>query len=180
MDAINNSPLGIKQNIHLIKNVVMPIDLIPVRIVAMAFVTECVGLLLLLVLLLVTDRLSPMVVMLPLMLAIQMLMLLGMALFLSVLGVIVPDLGQVVGLVMLLLMFISPIAFQPDMVPSHLRVVLLLNPFSHMLSAFRGVLLGSEGVPWQEIGVFLGVSLGFASAGGWVFGRLKGVIVDYE
>ncbi|TAN56409.1 MAG: O-antigen export system permease [Magnetospirillum sp.] len=180
VEAVNGSSLCIKQNIHLVKNVVMPIDLIPVRVVAVALVTQCIGLALVIVLYLAFGYLSPAVIGLPVVLALQAVMLVGVAWLLAALGVLIPDLGQVVNLVMLFLMFISPIAFRPEMVPPQLAAVLAFNPFHYMLSAFRSVLLAEGGVVWSELGVFALLAFGSACLGAVVFGRLKGVIIDYE
>lgn len=180
MEAVTVSAVSIKQNMHLVKNVILPIDLVPVRVVMMALVSEIVGLAMTFALLGLDHGLDwHMLWVIPAVL-VQMVFLLGLAWLFAALGVILPDLGTALGLVMLFVLFVSPIAFKPDMVPERLRVILAVNPAHYMLETFRAALLPSYPFHPAHIAAFVALALGSFFLGAGFFRRFKGYILDYE
>lgn len=181
MEVASSGAMALKQNMHLIKNVIMPVDLIPVRTVLVAMATQCVGLVVLLVISGLGDALDwKALFMLPLALAIQFVFLLGLALIFAPLGVLIPDINHVIGTFLLFLLFISPIAFDQTMVPDALRLVTQLNPASYMIETFRMSLLAYEPIYWETIGVFALIAAAALLAGAALMQRFKAVVVDYE
>lgn len=179
-EVASTSAVSIKTNIHLIKNVVMPIDLLPIRVVGVALVTQCVGLAVLIAMAAINGTLSAGVLLLPLVILIQAMFLIGVAWFLAPLGVIFPDVGHTIGIIMLFLLFVSPIAFRLDLVPPHLIAIVTLNPVHYMLEMFRAALLTNHPVNPLNLIVMLVMSLGTFELGGRFFRRFKSVVVDYE
>src|SRR4051812_43279901 len=113
MEALTTGALSIKQNIHLVKNVMLPIELIPVRsvIVGMASQFVSIGLVLLLV---AGDRsLTWHVALLPVVVVLQVMWLAGLTWILSSITVALPDITYFVNLFVFLLMFLSPIGYKP-------------------------------------------------------------------
>jgi lipopolysaccharide transport system permease protein len=180
MEALGAGAVSIKQNIHLVRNVIVPIDLIPMRLVLMAMATELVGLAVVIVLLALDGRLSPGIVALPLILLLQLAFLLGLVYLVASFGVVLPDLGHAIGLVMIFLMFISPIGFKVDMLPPSAQPFIWANPVTYMLEAFRSCLIADYGPDWRAIGIFAAMAILVLFAGTAFFRRFKGVIVDYE
>lgn len=175
------SALSLKQNMHLIKNVIMPIDLIPVRTVLVAMTTQFVGLAMLIAAAAIDGTLSAKAfVLLPLALVIQFVFLLGFALVFAPLGVLVPDINHALNTFMLLLMFISPIAFDSTMVPEPLRLVTQLNPANYMIDTFRMAVLDHHLVDWPTIGIYAAIAAVMLVIGSVLMQRFKSVVVDYE
>jgi lipopolysaccharide transport system permease protein len=105
-------------------------------------VGQAIGLLLLLVLLAATDHVSIHWLFLPVALTAQVLLSLGLGWMLAVLNVFVRDLGQAVSHLLLVLMFISPIAYTREFLgQSRLRLVLDLNPLSYLINLYRDPLV---------------------------------------
>jgi lipopolysaccharide transport system permease protein len=124
--------------------------------------------------------LSAHVIWLPVAVALQLAFVLGLVLVISALGVMLPDLGYGLNLVMIFLMFVSPIGFKPDALPASAQPLVWLNPIHYMLETFRSSLIAGHGPNWPAIIVFAllaGVSL---VGGAGFFRRFKGIIVDYE
>lgn len=179
MDVANSSCQSIKANIHLAKNVIMPIELIPVRTVMVALIAEISGLAILILLFLLTGKLPVTVFALPIIFMLQVIFLIGVAWFFSAIGAIIPDITYVTNLFILFMLFVSPIGFQPDMVPSTLKVIVILNPFYYMLDSFRWSLL--EGPLFNvNLIIFALIAFGTLALGAWVFYGLKDVITDNE
>ncbi|MFM9941395.1 MAG: ABC transporter permease [Hyphomicrobiaceae bacterium] len=180
MESTTAGAVAIRQNMHLVRNVIVPVELVPVRTVLMALAAEMVGLGVIMALLLVDGTLSWHVVWLPVVIALQLAMVLGLVLMLAALGVLLPDLGYAINLVMIFLMFISPIGFRPETLPAAAQPLVWLNPVHYMLESFRSSLMAGYGPRWWEVGVFAVLSLLTLLAGASFFQRFKGIIVDYE
>lgn len=180
-ETMNAGTVALKQNMHLIKNVVMPIDLIPLRVVMVALITQLFGLVAVLILAAIQGELALKVLwMLPLAMGLQLVFLAGLALFFSALGVLIPDLAHIIGTLLLLLMFVSPVAFNAGMIPPGLEAVTLANPIAYMIEVFRSALMASNEIRPHMIQAFAGIAFVTFWAGAAFFRRFKTAIVDYE
>ena len=139
IDAITLGSVSIKQNIHLVKNVMLPIELVPVRAVLVASATQAVGLAVVILLSALNGSLTLHVLWLPIVWALQILMLFGVVWILSSIAVGLPDISYFINLFLFLLMWVSPIGFTVDMVPANLAAVLYLNPVFYLLEVYRDV-----------------------------------------
>lgn len=179
-EAIQAGTQSIKQNIHLVKNVMLPIEIVPVRAVAAALVAQVVSLILVACLSAGNGSLSPALVALPLAFVLQFIFLLGIVFVLSAVALVMQDVSYFVNLALMLLMFLSPIGFRADMVPKKLQLVLWLNPVTYLCEAYRFVLLSDYKSSPIMLAVFVGISMGAFVLGATFFQRFKGVLVDYE
>jgi ABC-type polysaccharide/polyol phosphate export permease len=146
----------------------------------MAMFNQLVSLALLIALLLVTGRLGPGVLGLPLVVVLQTGLLVGVVMVLAPLALVLPDIGYFVNLFTVLLLFVSPIGFRAEMVPSHWRFVVTLNPVTYLIEAYRAVLLGNRPASPVSILVFAALCLTAFSLGSAFFQRFKDVLVDFE
>lgn len=180
MEALTSGCLSIKQNMHLIRNVMLPIELIPVRSVLVSVAGQLISLGILLMLILWQGALSVNVVVLPVIIVLQVLWLIGLLWILAPLTVALPDVSYFVGLAVLFLLFISPIGFKPDMVPPQWAWVVALNPVSYLADAFRGTLLSFQAPQVSTFLIYAVMCLGTFLVGGSFFTRFKNVLTDYE
>ena len=180
MEAMTAGTAAVKQNMHLVRNVIVPIDLIPVRIVLLVTATELVGLGVVVLLLAVDGTLSPWAITLPLVLTLQLAFILGLVCSVAALGVLLPDLGYAINLIMIFLMFISPIGFKVEALHGAAQGLVWLNPVHYMLEIFRSALISGHGPHWGAIVAFTLLAAASLALGAAVFRRFKGVIVDYE
>ncbi|MGY4329390.1 ABC-type polysaccharide/polyol phosphate export permease [Bradyrhizobium sp. LB7.2] len=79
-----------------------------------------------------------------------------------------------------LLMFVSPIAFQIEMVPRLVRFIVDYNPATYLVEAYRGVLIPAYHPSPLRLAIFVALSLVFFIAGCRMIRRFKSTIVDYE
>jgi lipopolysaccharide transport system permease protein len=80
----------------------------------------------------------------------------------------------------MLLMFISPVGYSIDMVPTRVRFLVYLNPLTYLIEAFRFAILGVRDVPLWIDGAFIAGCLVFAALAGTFFRRLSPIFADYE
>lgn len=69
---------------------------------------------------------------------------LGLGLILGVLNVFIRDLGQVMGIVLQLLFWFTPIVYPVNILPQSLQVWVNLNPLYHLVNAYHQVLAFHE------------------------------------
>ena len=180
MEALTTGALSIKQNIHLVKNVMLPIELIPVRAVIVGMASQFVSIGLVLVLLIADRSLSWNVVLLPIVVVLQVMWLAGLTWILSSVTVALPDITYFVNLFVFLLMFLSPIGYKPEMVPQGFGWILYLNPIYYMTEMYRGTML-SGASPTVPIAVaYVVMCVTTFALGSAFFERFRGVLTDYE
>jgi lipopolysaccharide transport system permease protein len=180
IEAITLGAVSIKQNIHLVKNVMLPIELVPVRAVLVATATQAVGLLVVILLSALNRSLTLHVLWLPAVWALQILMLFGLTWIIATIAVALPDISYFINLFLFLLMFVSPIAFTANMVPARLAAVLYLNPVYYLLEVYRDSLLFGRLPPWHIAAVYTGLSIVTFALGSAFFRAFRGVLLDYE
>ncbi len=180
IEAATSGCVVLRQNLHLVKNVMLPMELLPVRAVTVSLVSQTVSLGVLLLLLLFHGDAGWHWLALPVVLVLQVMLLLGLVWILSVVSFVLPDVAPLVNLGVFFLMFVSPIGFRPDMVPDVLRPVLHLNPIYYLTEAFRSALLYRGPPDPRVMGGFAALSIVVFFAGAAFFREFKDVLVDYE
>jgi lipopolysaccharide transport system permease protein len=87
---------------------------------------------------------TPYVLFLPVVLALQFLFTLGLGYLIAVANVVARDSQQVLTLALMLLFYLTPIFYDADSVPLEFRWILLANPLALLMDAHRAVLLRGE------------------------------------
>ena len=164
---------------NLIKSHVFPMELFPVSAVCAGLIGQLCGTLLLLVLLGLRGMLGPNLAVLPFLLILQALFTVGLVWFLSCVNIIYRDTSQVVVLMMVLLMFISPIAYTQEMAPAGLKLLVELNPISYLIEGYRNALLYNQFPNVRGLVIFGGLTLLVLLAGYRYFMHLRRVLPDY-
>jgi len=180
MEAVSSGCMSVKQNIHLVKNVIMPIDLIPPRAVLASMVSQAVSMVILVGLTLANGSGSPHLLLLPVVFALQILFLCGLVWILASLAVVLPDTSHFVGLFLLLLLFVSPIGFDTSMVPEQLRAVIYANPLHYMIDAYRSIILHGRLPEPFSMAIYVAICLATFWTGATFFNKFKAILVDYE
>jgi lipopolysaccharide transport system permease protein len=164
----------ISANANLVKQVVFPIEILPVKTVLASSISHGICLLLLTGYLLTVYRTLPWTyLLLPILVSAQILAMIGVAYILSALGAYFRDLKEFVQVFLVAGIYAAPIFYLPEMVPSILKPILFLNPFSHMVWCYQDALyFGSFRHPCSW-GIFFLVS-GLCFYGGYrIFRKLK-------
>lgn len=103
---------------------------------------------------------------LPVLLAVQYLLIVGLAYPLASLNVVFRDTQHIVGVLLQLMMFVTPVFYSLRMVPDSLRGWFFLNPMVGMVESWRAVLIHNQ---WPDLRL-LG-ALAMAGTGLWFLGR---------
>jgi lipopolysaccharide transport system permease protein len=179
MEALTTGGQSIRQNIHLVKNVMLPIELVPVRAVLVGMASQFVGTGFVVILVAISGSLSPHILWLPVVVALQMMWLVGLTWILSSVTVALPDVTYFVNLFVTLLMFVSPIGFRPDDLHGF-RWVVLLNPIYYLTEMYRDSMVYGRLPSPAVLSIYVTMCLLTFALGGAFFERFKGALVDYE
>jgi lipopolysaccharide transport system permease protein len=145
-------------NANLVKQVIFPIEVLPVKTVLASLVTEVVFLALLAIYTLVTSHFIPWTyIFIPLLVLFQIFAMIGVGYLFSSVGVYFRDLREFVQIFLTVAFFILPILYLPESIPAVLRPLLYLNPFSYMIWSYQDALYyGSIIHPWAWVVFGLG------------------------
>ena len=177
-EALTAGVSAVTGNKGLIRNTLFPVELIPVKVVLTASLSLCSSMLLLIAFLWSQGNLHLAQLLIPYVMMLQIAFSIGLAWFLSALCVFLPDIAHVIGIVVLILMIVSPIAYVRSMVPANLRPFLLPNPLYYLINLYRDA--GFFGVvDWEMLAIFTAITI-VVFAGGWrFFNRVKVLFSDH-
>lgn len=115
----------------------------------------------------------------PLLVAIQLAFTLGLTLALSVLVVYVRDLRQLIGGILQLGLFLTPVAWPASEIPDQWRpVYAAVNPMVAVIDGYRRTVLEGQPPDWGLVGPASITALVVLVAGYVLFRRLEGGIAD--
>lgn len=132
---------AITANRGLVKQFTFPLEVLPAREVLAALVTWVVGVTATLLYVMLSQRVVMATwVLLPVVLAVQLLAMTGAAFLLSASAVFFRDLKDFVALFALVAMFLMPIFYLPGWVPEAFVPLLWINPFTYMIWMYQDVI----------------------------------------
>lgn len=137
-------------NSGLVKQIVFPIEVLPVRGALAAMLPLLISFLLVTTYCLVRYGLLPWTwLLLPVLVSLQLVAMVGVSLMLSAVGVFLRDIGEVIQVFGMVGVFLMPAFFPPDRVPPIFRPILYANPFSYMVWCYQDVCyFGRIEHPW--------------------------------
>lgn len=148
-EVINQAPSLILNNVNYVKKVIFPLEILPVVALGAALFHMCVSLIVWLIFFLVFFTLpSWTVLQLPLVLIPLVLMTLGLAWLFASLGVYLRDVGQIIGLVTMALMFLSPIFYPVAALPMEYQNIMHFNPLTYIVEDTRNVMIWGKNINW--------------------------------
>jgi lipopolysaccharide transport system permease protein len=173
-ECMMKSGTVILSSTNLVKQVIFPIEVLPVKGVLATITTQFIFFGLLTVYNLATYRsLQWTFLLLPALMAVQVLAMIGVSYLLASIGVFFRDVKDFVQVFCSVAFFILPILYLPESVPRAIRPVLYIDPFSFMIWCYQDVLyFGRIAHPWAWP-PFVLLSLFIFVLGYRVFRKLK-------
>lgn len=178
-ECINRAPSLIISNVNYVKRVVFPLEIIPWVALGSALFNTLISVVVLLLAQLAFDHALPWtVLMLPVVFLPLILAVAGFDWFLASLGVFVRDIGQVTGIITMVLMFLSPVFYPVSSIPKKYQGLILLNPLTLIIEESRKVLVYGQLPDWFSLGIALLIGLTIASCGFWWFQKTRKGFAD--
>lgn len=154
-ECINRAPGLILSNVNYVKKVVFPLEILPFVGLLSALYHSLISLLVWLVAYMLFFGLPhPSTLYLPLIVLPFGLFIMGLSWALASLGVFLRDVGQFIGVVVMTLMFLSPIFYPATALPENYRRILFLNPLTPVIELTRDVLYWGKTPDFALLGIY--------------------------
>ena len=167
-EVLNRAPGLVINNVSYVKKVIFPLEILPLVALGAAAFHMLVSLIVWLIFFLIFFTIPSWTALaVPLVLIPLALLTLGLAWLLASLGVYLRDVGQVIGLITTVLMFLSPIFFPVAALPEKYQGIMQLNPLTYFVEETRNLMIWGKSLDWQKWGYWTALSslvawLGFA------------------
>ncbi len=178
--SIVSSMNSLKGNAHLLQKLPVPKAVFPIATVISGVINLGFALVPLLLMLIVTGHpIRPALAFLPIAVLLAALFTLGAGLLLSPLAVFFHDVVELVGVLLTLLMYLTPVFYPKEIVPPNLLWVVRFNPARSILEVFRDPIYQGEVPPITHLSVALGIAILALAVGAWAFRRSSDRIPFY-
>lgn len=173
-EAMGKSSTVIINNANLVKQVIFPVEILPVKGVIASLITQLIFLLLLLLYVLISHHTLPWTyALLPVLLLLQTLAMIGVAYLLAAIGPYFRDVKDFVQIFSAVNFYLLPILYLPEFVPAAFRPFLYLNPFAYLVWCYQDALYFGRFEHWWAWPVFAVMSFGIFIIGYRLFRKLK-------
>jgi ABC-type polysaccharide/polyol phosphate export permease len=160
--SVNDAVTAVTARERIIKQVAFPKIVLPVAATSSGVVSFCFGLVPLLGLMVAfySDRLSPYLVLIPVVAAVQLVFTLAVAIVLSAVNVFFRDIGNVARHGLRLVFYLSPALYSVDHLAGRhtLQTLMWLNPFTTLFESYRNVIYNGTSPYWEALAVLAVVS----------------------
>lgn len=165
-ECITRAPTLIIGNVSYVKRIIFPLELLPLVALGSALFHFIVSLIVWIVFyLLFFGPLHFQMMWLPLVMLPLLLLTLGLSWLLASLGVYLRDVSQVIGVIVTVLMFLSPIFYPIEALPESFRPYMQLSPLTYVIEQARAVMIWGRSMQWGMYSIWLAGSTLFAWLG---------------
>jgi len=159
-ECVSRAPGLILANVNYVKKVIFPLEILPWVAMGAALFHAAISMVVLTAMYAALYQSVPWtIVFLPIVLFPFLLMVMGLSWFLASVGVFVRDIGQLIGMVVTSLLFLSPIFFPITALDAGLRPYLYLSPLTLIVEQVRAVLIWGQVPEWRSLTLYTLVSL---------------------
>ena len=141
-DTLTKSITSIRSNAGLVQKVILPLEVFPLTRSITLLMDKAIALgALILVIAVLEHRVHWTLVLLPLLIALQLVFTLGVSYLFAFIGTYMPDVREGVRVSVRALFFITPIIWTPERLPENLRFLVDYNPLAFLVIAYRNLVL---------------------------------------
>ena len=178
-EVTNRAPGLILSNANYVKRVVFPLEILPIVTMGAALFHGLISLSVLLgAFALLNGFLHWTALLIPLVLLPLIIMTLGFAWLLASFGVFLRDVGQTIGIITTVMLFLAPVFYPMSVLPEKYQTFLLANPLTFIIEQARGVLIFGQIPNWNGLATYAVLSLIVAWLGYWWFQKTRKGFAD--
>jgi len=172
-DVLGRSSAIVSSQAPLVKQVVFPVEILPVKMVLASLPTFLIGFAGLAIYAVAVSRASSALLLYPIAALPLYLFLFGVAFAFSAVGVFLRDIREIVQMYTLIGIYVAPVFYFMDWVPERIRPLVYLNPVTVFVESFHDSAYYGGVQSWLVWSVAM--VLGFSTTwfGAMVFARLK-------
>lgn len=171
---------SLRGNAQLLQKLPVPKTVFPLATVISGVINLLFALVPLFAILVITGHpIRPAVLFLPISIFLVALFTLGAGLLLSPMAVFFSDVVELIGVLLMLLMYLTPVIYPMEIVPEHMRWIIRFNPIRSILEVFRDPIYQGEVPPLSHFAVCAGIAVLAFVLGAWVFHKSSDRIPFY-
>ncbi len=175
--SLMEAPSLIRSRMELVKQVIYPIETLPITSLIVGSIGSFVSFLIFFVLSAISGNLNWSILLLPVPFFFLVIFLIGTAWFFSIAGILFKDLREVVSVFLGLLVYLSPVIASETMTGETIWKIILCNPLAHVVICFRDIYNATfHPASW---GLFVGMAITSLLLGGWVITKTKMMINEH-
>lgn len=153
-ECLLRAPNLILQHANYVKKVVFPLEILPVVTVLLSvFQSMISSAVLIMAFFIFNGYINWTIIFAPLVFLPLVILSLGLSWLISSLGVYIRDIGQSIGVIVTILIFLSPVFYPLAALPDWMQSIVLLNPLTYIIEQSRAVIV------WGQLPDFLGLTI---------------------
>lgn len=165
-EVLNRAPSLILSNANYVKKVVFPIEILSVITMGAALFHGLINLgVLLAAFTIFNGFLQWTAIFIPLVLLPLVILTTGLAWMLASLGVFLRDVGQTIGIITTIVLFLAPVFYPVTAIPEELRPLIMANPLTFIIEQAREVLIWGRLPDWTGLSVYTLIAVAVTWAG---------------
>lgn len=165
-EVLNRAPSLILSNVNYVKKVIFPLEILPVINLLAAFFHSVISLVVLLIAYVAINGYLPWtIILIPIVLLPLATLVLGLAWMLASLGVFIRDIGQTIGIITTVMLFMAPVFFPLSAMPEKYHPFILANPLTFIIEQSREVLIFGHLPNWSGLGIYMLIASAVAWSG---------------
>jgi ABC-type polysaccharide/polyol phosphate export permease len=115
---------------------------------------------------------------LPVLVLIQSILIAGLSLMISTWNVFYRDVKEIVGVLLMLSFYITPVFYKPEFAAEKYRFLFSVNPVAVLIQSFRDVLFYSRSPQWDLVAFAAVISFGVGALGYAIYHRQLPNVID--
>jgi lipopolysaccharide transport system permease protein len=150
-ECLNKAPTLILGNVNYVKKVIFPLEILPIVSLGAALFHFVISFIVWVTFYLVFFGVpNPTVLLLPVIIVPLMLITMGISWVFASLGVFMKDVGQFIGVITTLLLFLSPIFYPLAALPEEYHPLMQMNPLTNIVEQTRDVMIWGKSIDWLD------------------------------
>lgn len=139
---VTSSASSISMSMDIVTKVRFPREFLPLAVVVESWIDLAFGLGIVVLLFLVYGYpVTETVLLVPIIFLVETILALGLGFYLAALANTIKDLFQVIGIIMQLVLYLSPVMYPLNTVPDSIRALYVINPMATIFAAYQETIL---------------------------------------
>lgn len=172
--TLTQSAFTIIANGNIVKKVYFPREILPIAVVSSATINFMISSLIIVAFVVFSGLgLSWYIIFYPLILLVQYVFSLGIAFVLSSITVYLRDLEHLIGIILQVMFYATPIVYSLETIPETFRGIMGLNPMAHIITAYRNIFYNQTMPDLTMLGIIFVLSIVLCVVGYMIFNKLQ-------
>ncbi len=176
-ESLTRSVGCLLSNANLITKVVFPVELLPTSSLLTGLIINGIGMALFLLYLLTVGYIDVSWMWIMVLLPLQLLFTWGLVMFVSALSVFIRDLQELIGIILMIWFYSTPILYPLSLIPAEIRSLVSFNPIGILVALYRDILLKQQ-INLEKLIIFFIISFFVYMIGSWFFMKSKPALAD--